>query len=422
MSTAFPPPDVKVLGVGELTRTVKQLLEEGIGTVWVEGEVSNLSRPSSGHLYLTLKDEEAPLRSVIYRGVALRMRFDLRDGLRVVVRGRLTVYTPRGEYQLQIEEVQPKGIGPLELAYRQLKEKLSARGYFDPRRKKPLPRLPRRLALIASASGSAIRDMLETLGRRWPTVEVWVCPVRVQGEGAAQEVAAALGLLNRLGGPAGPSPIDAVLIGRGGGSLEDLWAFNEEAVADAIYASRIPVVTGIGHEDDLTIADLVADKRALTPTDAAATVVPERAKVLDWLDELDGRLRGLLRRNLDAAGARLADLAGRRCFRQPLERVRDEERRLDDGAERLERAMRLRLERARGRLEASAAQLESLSPLNVLARGYSLTQREADGSLVREPLQVRPGDGLVTRLRNGRIVSRVEALELLPPVEDGPPS
>jgi exodeoxyribonuclease VII large subunit len=414
MSSLFPPPDVKVLGVGELTRRIKQLLEEGVGTVWVEGEVSNLARPNSGHLYLTLKDEDAPLRTVIYRGVALRMRFDLQDGMRVVVRGRLTVYTPRGEYQLQAEEVLPKGIGPLELAFRQLKEKLSAKGYFDPSRRKPPPRIPRRIALVTSPTGSAVRDMLETLGRRWPSAEVWVCAVRVQGDGAAEEVAAALAWLNQLGAADGPAPVDVILLGRGGGSLEDLWTFNEERVADAIFASRIPIVTGVGHEDDLTIADLVADLRALTPTDAATKVVPERAKVLEWLAELEGRLRGFLKRNLETARARLDDLAQRRCFRQPLERLRETERRLDEWADRLERAARAHLENARSRLEGAAAQLESLSPLNVLARGYSLTQNETDGALIREPLQVRPGDQIATRLLAGRIISRVEALELFP--------
>jgi exodeoxyribonuclease VII large subunit len=410
MSTLFPPPGVKVQAIGELTRAVKQLLEEGVGTVWVEGEVSNLSRPNSGHLYLTLKDDEAPLRAVIYRGVALRMKFDLRDGLRVVVCGRLTVYVPRGEYQLQIEAVQPKGIGPLELAFRQLKEKLSVLGYFEPRRKKPLPRIPRRLVLVTSATGSAVRDMLEVLARRWPAVEAWVCPVRVQGEGAAGEIAAAIGRLNRLAESG--TPIDVLLVGRGGGSLEDLWPFNEEVVAHAIHASRIPVVTGVGHEDDLTIADLVADQRALTPSEAAERVVPNQAEVIAWLSGLEERLRGLLTRRLEQARDRLDDLAQRRCFRVPLERVRDEERRLDEWAGRLDRALQQRLQLARQRLEAQAARLETLSPLNVLLRGYSLTRQEDNGAVVRSPDQVRPGDRLVTQVHQGQIVSRVEGLSL----------
>src|SRR5947209_10179725 len=201
MATPFPPADVKVLSVGELTRIIKGTLEGTFSSVWVEGEVSNLARPSSGHVYLTLKDDEAPLKAVVYRGVALRMRFDLRDGMRVIARGRLILYTPRGEYQLQVEEVQPKGIGPLELAFRQLKEKLSLKGYFEPGRKKKLPRNPRPVAVVTSPTGSAVRDVLEILSRRWPAAEAVVCPVRVQGEGAALEISAALGLLNRVGGP-----------------------------------------------------------------------------------------------------------------------------------------------------------------------------------------------------------------------------
>jgi exodeoxyribonuclease VII large subunit len=407
MSAVFPPPTIKVFTVGELTRAVKGMLEENFTTVWVEGEVSNLSRPSSGHLYLTLKDEEAPLRAVIWRGVSLRMRFDLHDGMRVVVRGRLTLYAPQGNYQLQIEEVQPKGIGPLELAFRQLKEKLFTQGFFEPARKKKLPRIPRRVVLVTSPTGSAVRDMLEILSRRWPAAEVWVCPVKVQGDGAAQDIADAIRRVNKLHAT-GAVCIDVMIIGRGGGSLEDLWAFNEELVAQAIFASRIPVVSGVGHEDDLTIADLVADLRALTPSEAAEKVTPDRAAVLDWLEKQATRWRGLLLKQLESARARLDDLAGRRCFTAPLDRVRDEERRLDDWNDRLQRAMTQRLEAAQRRLESLAAQLASLSPLNILARGYTLTLQEADGAVVRSTHQVRRGDRLVTRVGDGRIVSRVE--------------
>jgi exodeoxyribonuclease VII large subunit len=410
MSALLPAAD-KVLTIGELTRAIKGKLEESYASVWVEGEVSNLSRPSSGHVYLTLKDDEASLKAVLYRGIAFRLKFDLRDGMRVIARGRLSVFVPRGEYQLLIEEVQPKGIGPLELAFRQLKEKLSLKGYFEPARKKKLPRIPRRVVLVTSPTGSAVRDMLEILSRRWPAAEAVVCPVRVQGEGAALEIASALGLLNRVGGPGSARPIDVLIVGRGGGSLEDLWPFNEECVAHAIYTSRIPVVSGVGHEDDLTIADMVADCRALTPSEAAERVVPDRAEVLKWLDGLEGRFRGLLLRRLEVARNKLDDLAGRACFRRPLERVREEERRLDDWGERLTRAVRQRLRDAECRLEAQAARLEGLSPLNVLARGYSLTRREGETALVRSPEQVRPGERIITQVQRGRIVSRVEAVE-----------
>jgi exodeoxyribonuclease VII large subunit len=407
MSVPFPPPGVKVLTIGELTRALKGMLEETHTNVWVEGEVSNLSRPSSyGHQYLTLKDEEAPLKAVLYRAIALRMRFDLRDGMRVIVRGRLTLYMPRGEYQLLIEEIQPKGIGPLELAFRQLKEKLSLKGYFDPRRKRKLPRIPHRIVLVTSPSGSAVRDMLEILSRRWPAAEVWICPVHVQGEGAAAEIAEAIGTLNRIAaiGPA----IDVLIVGRGGGSLEDLWTFNEECVAQAIFHSRIPVVAGIGHEDDLTIADMVADLRALTPSEAAEKVVPDRAAVLDWLAGLESRFRADLRRRLDLAQTRLRELADRPCFRRPLERIRQEEERLDEYNEYLQRAFQRRLEQLDEQLRGLAARLESLSPLNVLARGYSLTRKEGETVLLHEAGQVQSGERIVTRLQHGEIISRVE--------------
>ena len=375
MSALFPPPGIVVHSVGELTRAIKGLLEDTYPLVWVEGELSNLARPGSGHVYLTLKDEEAPLKCVLYRGVAMRVKFELRDGLRVIARGRLTVYEKRGEYQLLIEEVQPKGIGPLELAFRQLKEKLSVKGYFEPRRKKPIPPFPRRVVLVTSPTGSAVRDMLEILARRWPAIEVWVCPVRVQGEGAALEIAGAIGLLNRVGAADGPTPIDVLIVGRGGGSLEDLWSFNEEIVATAIFGSLIPIVTGVGHEDDLTIADMVADQRALTPSEAAERVVPDRAEVLQALTGLHSRLRALLLRRLELARARLEQAVDRPCFRRPLDRIRDLERRLDDLGERMKRAIDGRVEKARARLESVTDRLEGLSPLKVLGRGYSLTRR-----------------------------------------------
>jgi exodeoxyribonuclease VII large subunit len=420
MTETLIPDGVKVLSVSELTQAVKGVLEDGFPSVWVAGEVSNLARPSSGHLYLTLKDSEAQLRTVIWRGIALRLRFDVRDGQEVIARGRLSVYAPRGEYQLLVEELHPKGVGALELALRQLKEKLFRLGYFAPERKKPLPRFPRRLALVTSPTGAAVRDMLEILTQRWPAAEVWVCPVRVQGEGAAADIAAAIGLLNELRAK-DVLPVDVLIVGRGGGSAEDLGAFNEEDIARAIYRSAIPVVSAVGHEIDWTIADGVADFRALTPSEAATRVVPDGEEVLQGLRDGENRLRDALVRRLEQARQRLDDLAGRRAFRLPLERVHDGERRLDEWAERLVRAGRQRVALAGQRLENTAARLETLSPLNVLRRGYSVTRREADQVLVHSPSQLRPGDRLVTLVARGRVVSRVEELEVAPPASAVPP-
>jgi exodeoxyribonuclease VII large subunit len=405
MNSTLVPEGVKILSILELTRQVKGLIEDGFPSVWVSGEVSNVSRPSSGHIYLTLKDAEAQLRTVLWRSVALRLRFDPREGQEVIARGRLSVYPARGEYQLVVEELHPKGLGALEMALRQLKEKLFRLGYFAPERKKPLPRFPRRVALVTSPSGAAVRDMVEILARRWPAVEVWVCPVRVQGDGAGEEIAAAIRLLNLL------QSTDVMIVGRGGGSTEDLWAFNAECVAHAIYTSTIPVVSAIGHEIDLTIADLVADCRALTPSEAAERVVPNGAELLDGLRTLEEQLRTLLVQRLDRARMRLEDLGQRRSFRLPLEEIRSHERKLDDWAERLQRAVRQRLALLHDQLVAKGGHLATLSPLNVLGRGYSLTRREADGVVVRSPDQVQPGQRLVTRLRHGQIFSRVEQPE-----------
>ncbi len=399
------PAGVKVLSVAELTREVKGLMEDAFPSVWVAGEITNVARPASGHCYLTLKDEQAQIRAVVWRGVGLRLRFDLRDGLEVIVRGRLGVYEARGEYQLVVEEMHPRGLGAMEAALRRLREKLFHLGYFAPARKKPLPRFPQRVALVTSPTGAAVRDMLEILGRRWPAAEVWVCPVRVQGDGAGREVAAALVLLNRLTG------VDVVVIGRGGGSAEDLWAFNEECVAHAIFQSRVPVVSAVGHEIDVTIADLVADRRALTPSEAAEVVAPNWEELWEGLAETEARLRTALVQRLERARGRVEELAQRRAFRAPLERLRDQERRLDEWAGRLARAVRRQAERAGQQLEAQAAALEALSPLNVLARGYSLTRTLPDRAVVRRPDQVRPGDRLVTHVRHGLIYSRVEAVE-----------
>jgi exodeoxyribonuclease VII large subunit len=376
------PSGARVLSVGDFTRAIKNLLEGSFREVWVEGEVSNVSRPESGHVYLTLKDQEAALRIVLYRSVAVRLRFDIRDGMRVIIRGRASVYAKRGEYNLLAEELHPKGIGPLELAFRQLREKLALEGLFDPARKKPLPQLPRRIGLVTSPSGSAVRDLIEALAKRWPAAEVLLCPVQVQGDGAAAEVADALRTLNAL---KAAYPVDVVIVARGGGSLEDLWAFNEEAVARAISASRIPVVTGIGHEDDVTIADLVADWRALTPTDAANCATPDRQSLLDRVEGLAQRLAATLSRASRASRERLDQLQGR-----------------------LRRGGLAAVERARRRLEGTAGRLEALSPLAVLSRGYSITL--AGGKVARDASTLRPGQRLTTRLAQGSVTSIVESI------------
>jgi exodeoxyribonuclease VII large subunit len=404
--TTDEPAAQRVLSVSQLTGEIKDLLEGQFPSVWVSGEISNLSRPQSGHCYLTLKDDFAQIRAVLWRTAASRVKFELQDGLEVICRGNLDVYAPRGSYQLVIQQVEPKGLGALELALRKLRERLSAEGLFAPERKRPLPRFPRRIAFVTSPTGAAIRDFLEVLRRRWRGAHVLVVPVRVQGDGAAAEIAAGIELVNRLA-----EPVDVLVVGRGGGSLEDLWSFNEEVVVRAIHASRIPVVSAVGHEIDVTLADLVADVRALTPSEAAERVVPDRDEVLAYLEGQQRRLRSGLAGRMAAAESRLIALATCRVFRRPLEQVQRLAQRLDEVAARAQRAIGRRLEVAQSLLGTQAGRLESLSPLGVLARGYSLTTRQEDGRLVRAARDVAVGDRLRTRLAAGEIISQVEAVE-----------
>ena len=400
------PAKPQVLSVCQLTAQIKDLLEMSFGSVWVAGEISNLSRPQSGHCYLTLKDDQAQIHCAMWRSVAARVRFDLHDGLEVVCRGRIDVYAPRGTYQLIIESIEPKGMGALELALRQLREKLAREGLFDPQRKRPLPPFVRRIAVVTSPTGAAIHDFLQVLGRRWRGADVIVLPTRVQGDGAAAEIAAAIARANAL-----PLAIDCLVVTRGGGSLEDLWAFNEEPVVRAIHASRIPVISAIGHEIDVTLADLVADVRALTPSEAAELVAPAAEDLLARCRQTAKRLSAALRWRLAAAQSRLDAVAAHRAFRRPLQRTEDLALQLDDLEARTSRALRQQLLLARNQVQQQAARLESLSPLGVLSRGYCLTQRAADGRIVRDAAELAPGDEIVTRFGKGRATSRVEGIE-----------
>lgn len=404
----FPeePPPERILTVSELTARIKSELEAGFPHVSVSGEICNFSRPQSGHCYLTLKDESAQIRGVIWRSTASRLKFDLHDGLEVVCRGGLDVYAARGSYQLVIDDIQPKGLGALELALRQLQRKLAAEGLFAPERKRPLPRFPRRIAVVTSPTGAAIRDFLEVLRRRWRGAHVWVLPVRVQGAGAANEIVRALEIVNRLRGR-----IDCAVVARGGGSLEDLWTFNEEAVVRAVAACAVPIVSAIGHEIDVTLCDLAADVRALTPSEAAERIVPASQELLALLTQKQRRLQNALSRRAAAARTRLEALAAQRAFRRPFDRVHDLARRLDELSVRAGRAARRRHEQSAGRLERLSAQLDSLSPLAVLARGYSITERVADGGLIRDADSLQVGDLVRTRFAKGSATGRVESIE-----------
>jgi exodeoxyribonuclease VII large subunit len=395
----------QTLTVSQLTAQIKDSLESEFPSVWVSGEISNYARPQSGHSYFTLKDDQAQIRAVLWRSTASRLKFDLADGLDVICHGHIDVYAPRGSYQLVIDELQPKGMGALELALRKLREKLAAEGLFDPARKRTLPAFPRRVAFVTSPTGAAVRDFLEVLRRRWRGVDVLVIPARVQGDGAAAEIVAGIRLANRLS-----PPPDVLVVGRGGGSLEDLWAFNEEPVVRAIAASRIPTVSAVGHEIDVTLSDLAADVRALTPSEAAERVVPA-------VEEIAGRLRGYQQRLRHAAHrrvmwlrARWEGLAAQRPFRRPFDLIHDRSRRLDEVALKIGATIQRLLIDRKNRLAMTAGKMESLSPLQVLARGYSITQDADSQTVIRSASQLSLGQSIVTRLSVGDAVSRVESI------------
>jgi exodeoxyribonuclease VII large subunit len=398
-------PAREVHTVADVSRRVRAVLEGELPALWVAGEVSNLRRPTSGHVYLTLKDATSQLKAVIWRTTAVRIPFQIEDGLEVVCLGRVTVYEPRGEYQLSIDALEPKGIGAAQLALEQLKRRLLAEGLFAPARKRALPRFPSAIGLVTSATGAAVKDITQVIERRCPKVRVILAPVRVQGDGAAREVAAAIRALNLHG------RADVLIVGRGGGSAEDLWAFNDEDVARAIAASRIPVISAVGHEIDTTIADLVADRRALTPTEAAELATPNVPEILDELAGRRERLRKALLRSVRAARERVDLVARARVLRDPRERLTRLEQRLDDLAQRLPREARRRLEAERERLGFAAGQLHGLSPLGVLARGYSVTAREAGGSPLLDAAALAPGERLRTRLARGEVISEVREVK-----------
>ena len=349
-------PGRAVFTVAELTARIKAELEDSFPAVWVEGEISNLRAPSSGHAYFTLKDDLAQLRCVLFRSRGRRVRFELADGLQVLLFGGLDVYAARGEYQLVVELMEPKGLGALQLAFEQLKRKLDAEGLFDAARKRALPRFPRAIGIVTSPTGAALRDILHVIGRRFAGLRLLVAPVRVQGEGAALDVAQALENLCEL------KDLDVVIVARGGGSIEDLWAFNDESVARAIVACTVPVISAVGHETDFTIADFAADLRAPTPSAAAALVVREKLHVLRGLAHLYGRLSKGMESRVAEERQRLLVLAGRRVLTEPGRALREWHRRLDDLSARMRLAARGHHRHVAHRVALATNALSSLHP------------------------------------------------------------
>ena len=432
--------------MSQLVRAAAATLEQGFQDVWVEGEVSGLSRPASGHLYFNLKDDKCSLPVVMWRGSAKRLRFRMEQGLQLRCRGHLSIYDRSGKFQFYASTAEPAGLGALQLAFEQLKAKLAAEGLFDEARKQPLPRLPRTIAVVTSGSGAAVQDIIRVLHERFP-VRVVICPTRVQGEGSAKEIAEALKQADGLGA-------DLIIVGRGGGSLEDLWAFNEEVVARAIAGLRTPVISAVGHEVDVTIADFVADRRAATPSNAAEMAVPEMTELRQKLDVARRRLDRAARNQHRQASLRLSRL--REQLERPDRLIHRSRQQLDEQASRLHEALayavatrrrklmalgerlnrqepRVRLTRLRGELATldarsrraiadkvaekkallrrQAATLNALSPLGVLARGYSLVF-DGEGRLLKEAQSVVPGAPLKIRLHQGSIHATTDRIEV----------
>jgi exodeoxyribonuclease VII large subunit len=392
-----------VYTVGRLNREARLLLESGFGRVWVEAEISNFARPSSGHWYFTLKDSEAQLRCAMFRPRNQHARFLPRDGQQVLARGRVSLYEPRGEYQLIVEQLEEAGLGALQRAFEQLRDRLAAEGLFQPERKRPLPPAPRRIGVITSPTGAALRDILHILARRYAAATVIVYPVPVQGAAAAPAIAAALDLATAR------NECDVLILARGGGSLEDLWAFNDERVARAIHRAGIPVVTGIGHETDFTIADFVADRRAPTPSGAAELVTPDTGGWLAQLARLGARFAAAMQRHVVEDGRRLAHLRHRLERAHPGARLLQSSQKLDDLEQRLLRAWRERLQRATVRVELAARALQAVSPLATLARGFAVVTRARDGALVTDAAGVAEGEEIDARLVRGSLRARVLA-------------
>ncbi len=395
-------PTGTIYKVHEITQILQGILqaEPILQDLWLEGEISNLARPTSGHVYFTLKDNNSQIKCAIFKRAALRLRFPMQNGDAVLVNGRLSIYDARSEYQIIGERVVPAGVGELQLAFERLKEQLAAEGLFDPIHKKPLPEFPQKIGLITSATGAAIRDILRMFQKRYPAVEVLLFPTLVQGDGAAEEIAHAIACMNRQSG------IDLLIVGRGGGSIEDLWAFNEEVVARAIFASHIPTVSAVGHETDTTIADLVADHRALTPSAAVENIVPDREELRTQLAGIRSNLVRYITQRIDILQTKLENIQSRIPATHRIDAINRLRQVIDQLDNRGQRAAGQQLNGKRRTWQVAATQLDALSPLATLARGYSIC-KDLNGKTVTDASQVRAGEEVDVRLSRGRLACRV---------------
>ncbi|MDA7949956.1 MAG: exodeoxyribonuclease VII large subunit [Pirellulaceae bacterium] len=395
-----PDDSQEPLSVSALTQKLKETIEGEYFSVVIAGEVTDLTRAHSGHCYFTLKDSTSQIRAIVWKNLANRLPVPLENGQEIVCHGKVEVYAPRGTYQVILKEVRPKGEGSLQQKLRQLQKKLATEGLFEAVHKKRLPHFPKKIAFVTSPSGAAIRDFLQVATRRWPGFELTIIPAVVQGVGAANQIARGIELANSL-----DERPEVLLVGRGGGSVEDLWCFNEEIVVRAVFRSTIPVVSAIGHEIDITLTDLVADVRALTPTEAAELVVPKKEDLLATLAQLRQQLDQSAEQKLLQYRQQLELLRRSSVFEEPLRLIQNRQRLLDELTQNLQRGTTRQLGLQRHHLQTLAAKLESLSPLNVLARGYSLTTH--NGLSLTDTQSVKEGDLLTTRLASGHLYSKI---------------
>jgi exodeoxyribonuclease VII large subunit len=402
-------PRQSVYSVSEITREIKIALEQSFPSVWVEGEVSNVKRHTSGQLYFSLKDPESQIACVMWKGRNEHLHFLLQDGMKVLIFGDVTVYERQGKYQLDVVRIHPSGLGALQQAFEALKQRLDQEGLFRPEHKKPLPLFPERIGVVTSPSGAALKDIASVVRRRFPSVELVVRPVSVQGETAAQEIAEAIREFNAYG------KVDVLIVGRGGGSMEDLWAFNEEIVARAVYDSRIPVVSAVGHEIDFSICDFVADVRAPTPSASAELVVRDKGELLGVLRQAGQRMARSLSERLKRSWERLNTLERSYAFRRPLDRIREFRQRTDEWAKRLDIQTLQGVETRAADVRRMREKMGALSPEAVLGRGYSITMKVADGRIVSQSTDVRIEEIVRIRLSQGSVKGQIQEIEDLEP-------
>ena len=394
----------KIYTVKSLTRSIREIIESKFPAVWVEGEISSFKNHHSGHMYFNLKDDEAILKVAFFSRFNRGLKFELKDGQQVLCFGKISVYETRGDYQLYLEKIEPKGLGALQLAFLQLKEKLEKEGFFDLARKRPIPRFPKNVGVVTSPTGAAIRDILHVVNRRFKGTSVLLNPVKVQGDGAAEEIARAIDEMNQL------TDIDVMIVGRGGGSLEDLWAFNEEVVARAVFRSRIPIISAVGHEIDWTICDGVADLRAATPSAAAELVVENREDLEMRLNDFKARIVKAGFCFIEDKKEALQGLKESYAFRQPLNLINQYAQRLDELLRQLQNYLKNLVHQKEQNFKNCLGRLEALSPLSILSRGYSLTFDSKD-QLLKDVRAIKTGERLKTRLLQGIIYSIIEKIE-----------